>query len=188
MSYQKEEEFKGIDYSIKSFAKGEYENCSFINCNFTAVDLSNINFIECSFTDCNFSLARVSNAGFREVSFKGCKLLGMRFEDCNDFLFFVKFDDCVLNLASFFKKKLKSTSFKNCSMHEVDFSNCDLSAALFQNCDLRSAVFDKTILEKADLRGAFNFSINPENNKIKKAKFSRDGALGLLDKYNIEIE
>jgi uncharacterized protein YjbI with pentapeptide repeats len=73
-------------------------------------------------------------------------------------------------------------------MHEVDFSNCDLSAALFQNCDLRSAVFDKTILEKADLRGAFNFSINPENNKIKKAKFSREGALGLLDKYNIEIE
>ncbi len=188
MSYFKEQEYKGIDYSTEKFEKGEYENCAFINCNFTALDLSNINFIECTFENCNFSIARVINTGLREVSFKGCKLLGMRFEDCNDFLFFVNFADCQLKLASFFKKKLKNTSFKNCSLHEVDFSNCDLSSSLFQNCDLRGAVFDKTIVEKADFRTAFNYSIAPDNNKIKKAKFSRDGVLGLLDRYNIEIE
>ena len=91
MSYFKEQEYKGIDYSTEKFEKGEYENCAFINCNFTALDLSNINFIECTFENCNFSIARVINTGLREVSFKGCKLLGMRFEDCNDFLFFVNF-------------------------------------------------------------------------------------------------
>ena len=43
-------------------------------------------------------------------------------------------------------------------------------------------------LEKADFRTAAHYSINPENNKIKKAKFAMPWVLGLLDKYNIEIE
>jgi len=37
------------------------------------------------------------------------------------------------------------------------------------------------------LRTAFNYSLNPELNKIKKAKFSLPAVVGLLDKYDIEI-
>jgi fluoroquinolone resistance protein len=59
---------------------------------------------------------------------------------------------------------------------------------VFDNCDLSKASFDNTILEKADFRTAFNYSINPESNKIKKAKFSVSGIAGLLDKYDIHIE
>jgi len=33
-----------------------------------------------------------------------------------------------------------------------------------------------------------NYSIDPELNKIKKARFSTQGIAGLLDKYDIEIE
>jgi fluoroquinolone resistance protein len=43
-------------------------------------------------------------------------------------------------------------------------------------------------LEKADLRTAYNYSIDPSINKIKKAKFSLPGVVGLLSKYDIEIE
>jgi hypothetical protein len=42
-------------------------------------------------------------------------------------------------------------------------------------------------MEKADFRSAFNYSINPEINRIKKAKFSLTGLQGLLGKYDIEI-
>ncbi|MGB5462457.1 MAG: pentapeptide repeat-containing protein, partial [Aureibaculum sp.] len=34
----------------------------------------------------------------------------------------------------------------------------------------------------------YNYSIDPEKNPIKKAKFSQDGIGGLLDKYDIVIE
>jgi fluoroquinolone resistance protein len=44
------------------------------------------------------------------------------------------------------------------------------------------------LLEKADFRTAYNYSIDPEKNRIKKAKFSIFGVTGLLDKYDIEIE
>ncbi len=73
-------------------------------------------------------------------------------------------------------------------MIEVDFSNCDLSGSVFENCNLLRATFENTILEKADFCTSFNYSLDPEINKIKKAKFSLSGLIGLLDKYDIEIE
>jgi hypothetical protein len=50
------------------------------------------------------------------------------------------------------------------------------------------AVFHHTTLEHVDFRTSYNYSINPENNRIKKAKFSIWGVSGLLYKYDIEIE
>ncbi|MCW3075998.1 MAG: pentapeptide repeat-containing protein [Bacteroidetes bacterium] len=73
-------------------------------------------------------------------------------------------------------------------MQEVDFSQADLSGSFFINCDLSRAVFDGTNLEKSDLRTSYNFTIDPERNKIKKARFSNAGLAGLLGKYDIIIE
>jgi len=42
--------------------------------------------------------------------------------------------------------------------------------------------------EKADFRTAYNFSIDPEVNKINRAKFSSMNLAGLLSKYDIEID
>ncbi len=71
---------------------------------------------------------------------------------------------------------------------EVDFTEADLSSAVFDNCDLTRSIFENTILEKADFRTSRNYSFDPDLNKIKKAKFSYPGILGLLGKYDIEIE
>ena len=84
--------------------------------------------------------------------------------------------------------KLKKTRFKNSNISEFDFTEADLTNALFDNCDLEGAKFERTILEKADLSTSRNYSIDPEINKIKKAKFSIHGIAGLLNKYDIEIE
>jgi len=73
-------------------------------------------------------------------------------------------------------------------MQETDFTETDLTSTIFETCDLQRAIFYATILEKADFRSSFNYSLDPERNRIKKARFSRLGIAGLLDKYNIEIE
>ena len=91
-------------------------------------------------------------------------------------------------MASFYKLRLKGTSFKNCSLAEVDFSGADLTRSTFANCDLGRAIFARTVLEKADLVSSYNYSIDPETNRIKKARFSLPGIIGLLNKYDIEIE
>ena len=53
---------------------------------------------------------------------------------------------------------------------------------------ISKAIFENTILEKADFRTAYNYAIDPEINKIKRARFSSFGVAGLLQKYDIDIE
>ncbi len=187
-TYFDSKDFKGQDYSELPLPKGDYEYCSFTNCNFSKSDLSGIVFMECKFDNCDFSMAKIPDTALRDVKFKNCKLLGLHFENCNDFLFSVDFDSCILNLASFYKVSLKKTIFKDSSLREVDFVESDLMSAVFENCDLAGAAFSGSILEKADFRTSYNYSFDPEKNKIKKAKFSLAGVVGLLDKYDIKIE
>lgn len=133
-------------------------------------------------------MAKFSGTGLKDVHFLDCKLIGLNFDHCSDFLFSADFQKCILDYASFFKKKMKKAKFIDCSLKEVDFTAVDLSMAIFGNCNLERALFHESILDKADFRTAANYSIDPEINKIKKAKFSVSGLAGLLGKYNIEIE
>jgi fluoroquinolone resistance protein len=180
--------FELQSYPHDELSKAEYDNCLFKGCNFSDSNLSDIVFSECRFEDCNFSLANLNNTSLKDVTFDACKLTGIRFSDCNDFLLELHFEECALNLASFFKLDLKGTVFKNCLLSEADFSETNLTEATFENCDLHNAFFERTNLNKADLRTAYNYAIDPELNSITKARFSLSGVSGLLLKYDIEIE
>jgi uncharacterized protein YjbI with pentapeptide repeats len=170
-----------------SLPKGEYENCIFNACNFGDRDLSEFKFIDCTFNACNLSMAQLNKTVFRDVIFKDCKMLGLRFDTCNEFGLSFSFDGCQLNHASFYRTKIKNTIFRNSQLQETEFTEADLTSAVFDHCNLMQAVFEHTTLEKADFRTAYNYSIDPEINRIKKAKFSILGVSGLLDKYDIDI-
>ena len=102
-------------------------------------------------------------------------------------LYHFNFRDCILDYAQFYKLKLKKMQFDNCSMVAVDFMGTDLTESVFNNCDLRRAVFINTIANKADFYTSFNYAIDPEVNKLKKAQFSVNGLKGLLEKYDLVI-
>jgi len=187
-TYIEDEKFENIDFSQKTLPEAEYDNCQFVNCDFSNSDLFKVVFSECEFNRCNLSMAKLEKTAVKDIQFKECKLLGVHFETCDEFLFAVRFENCLMNLASFYKRKLKKTKFVNCSLQEADFAEADLGSSVFDNCDLAHAIFQQTNLEKADFRTSYNYSIDPELNKIKKAKFSIPSVTGLLDKYDIEIE
>lgn len=180
--------FKKNDYTKDKLPIGEYENCTFRNCNFYNTDLSNFIFRECIFDGCDFSLAKLKNTTLNGIRFVNCKLLGILFNECNSFLFSVSFGNCILKMSVFYKLKLKKYRFDTCNLQEADYTESDLSGSVFENCDLHRAVFYNTNLEKADFTTSYNYSFDPERNRVKKARFSRLGVVGLLDKYNIEIE
>ncbi|MCC7298801.1 MAG: pentapeptide repeat-containing protein [Bacteroidia bacterium] len=186
--YAQDEIYTDIQYTAKHLEKGEYEGCVFENCHFANTDISDCIFVDCRFIQCDLSNTDVYNTTFRDVEFEGCKMLGMHFEKSNKYIFSANFRNCNLNLCSFYQRVLKQTVFLNCSIKEADFTEADLTAASFNQCDLGGAIFDRTILEKADLSGAINYQIDPETNRIKKAKFSVHGLPGLLAKYGVEIK
>lgn len=165
-----------------------YDHCAFTDCDLSNTDLSSIHFMDCRFTACNISNAKLQKTAFRNIHFKNCKMMGLLFDDCDDFLFEAGFENCVLNFSSFARRKMKNTRFDSCTLSEVNFTLADLTSAIFEKCDLTGARFENTSLEKADFRTAYNYSINPEANKLKKAKFSLEGLPGLLEKYGIVIE
>jgi len=180
--------FENTDFTTQDITGREYENCRFINCLFSEADLTGVKFIDCEFDDCDLSLAGLSNTAFSEVAFKNCKLLGLHFEDCHPLLFAVSFEQCQLNMSSFYQRAMTQTIFQSCSLQEVDFTEADLTESVFFECSLAGAIFDHTILEAADLRTARHFSIDPEKNTIRRARLSREGLAGLLGKYDLEIE
>lgn len=180
--------FETLDFRQQPLERGEYENCVFWNCNFEYADVSGFSFNDCEFIGCNLSMVKLVSTAFREVVFKECKMFGFLFNDCNEFGLSFKFDHCLLNNSVFYKTSVKKTFFAHSKLTDVDFTECDLSNSIFNNCDFSGAVFDKTNLEKADFRTSVNYSINPSQNRLKKAKFSRSEIHGLLYCLDIEID
>ncbi len=186
--YITDKKFDTAAFADALLTKNEYEHCEFLNCDMGSADLSGNTFVDSVFNGCNLSLSKFAKTAFRDVQFKNCKMLGIRFDTCDDFILSFSFDNCQLDHSSFYKMKLKKINIINSRLTETDFTSADLTEAIFASCDLSGAVFENTILEKADLRSAYNYSIDPEANRIRKAKFSLHGLAGLLHRYDIQVE
>ncbi|WP_339630957.1 pentapeptide repeat-containing protein [Bizionia echini] len=180
--------FKKQTYTINPLPKAEYNNCQFIDCEFSEAFLSYIAFTECEFINCNLSSAKVKDASFNDVVFKGCKLQGVLFQYCNPFLLALSFENCVLNLSTFNDLKLKKTLFNSCMLKQTDFSNTDLSYSTFLKCNLEHASFYNANLSYTDFTTSQNITLNPEFSNLKSARFSSENVLGLLKCYKLIIE
>ena len=132
-------------------------------------------------------MLKLNSTFLQSVTFKNCKILGVNFSECQDFLFSVSFQSCMLDYVSFAGKKMVKTSFAKCSLKQADFTQTNLSGSAFGDCDLMDAVFARTNLTEAKLDTAYNYTIDPEINILKKASFSINGVAGLLSKYGIKI-
>ena len=110
--YIQDKKFEKEDFATNELAIADYENCIFTNCDFSKTNLSQRVFLECEFNSCNLSSVNLIKTGLKNVRFKDCKLLGMHFENCDPFLFEVDFDNCFLQLSSFYKLKLKKQDLK----------------------------------------------------------------------------
>jgi len=188
MNRIEDQQIKNKNYSYDTHSIKEYTNCIFMHCNFESCNLIGAKFENCTFNECNLSMANIAGVAFQDVRFLDCKLLGLRWDECNDFGLSIFFRGCYLNDSSFYGLKLRKTTFESCTLHEVDFSTADLSESVFIDSDLENAVFQQTNLVKTDFRSAINYSINPEQNKIKKAKFSIPEVVGLLTQHDIIIQ
>lgn len=174
--------------NINTLERGEYENCSFSNCHLASASLLGCRFIDCVFENSDLSLVKIEGVTFQDVVFKDCKLLGVRFDNINNFGLGLEFENCRLDHASFIRLKLKNTRIKNSNLSEVDFTDTELNGSIFENCNLNRAVFNNTNLEKVDLRTSFNFIIDPEENRMRGARVGLSSVAGLLMKYNITID
>lgn len=179
--------FEEISHAGKTVSGREFNGCTFKRCDLSDSNFTNNKFIECVFDGCNLSMMKLAKSSLNNVEFKNCKILGVNLSDCQDFLFSVAFEGCILDYASFMGKKMPKTRFVKSSLKEVSFSQANISGSVFDDCDLNGAIFNRTDLSGANFITAYNYDIDPEINLVKKASFSAQGIHGLLSKYQIRI-
>lgn len=179
--------FEKIIYAEKSISGREFQDCTFKQCDFQNSNFGNNKFLDCTFEGCNLSLMKLGNTTLNSIIFRDCKILGVNFHECADFLFSVEFTGCTLDFASFAGKKMLKTKFSKCTMKEASFMQVNLAGSTFDQCDLSGAVFNRTDLTSVNLVTAYNYSIDPEINTLKKASFSLQGLPGLLSRHQIKV-
>ncbi|WP_163714562.1 pentapeptide repeat-containing protein [Mangrovibacterium lignilyticum] len=183
-----DENFSNTLFQTEQLQNGAYDGCTFQSCSFADKQFNHLEFLGCKFIDCDFSQTKSVQTAFKDALFINCKLIGFDFSVCVDFLFQVKFESSLLDYALFGQKNMKQTRFKACSVKEADFSGTNLSGAVFEQCDLTNTLFDNCNLEKADFRSARHFTIDPNRNRMKGARFSNFALAGLLRNYRLKID
>ena len=166
----------------------EFENCTFSDCDLASADLGGLTFIDCRFEHCDLANATLLDTALRNITFESCKMMGLFFEQCKPFGLEIRFEDCTLDFSSFHAVQLPGTAFERCRLIDADLAEADLSDCVFTECDLRGALFDHTNCENTDFSTAVNLTLDPDENRIRGAKFSLFGLPGLLSKYEIEIQ
>lgn len=178
--------YKDLDFRVIELDE-EYYRCTFEHCDFTEILFQKINFEECKFVACNFSLCKSNGTSWNKVSFEQCKLTGANFSHANKFTFNAKFAECLMQFASFQGLNLQGFQFAKCQLAEADFTTCNLKKAQFIDCNLDRSIISHCNLEETDFSTAFNFIINPNDNRMKKAKFSLQNLPGLVAVFDVKI-
>jgi fluoroquinolone resistance protein len=185
--FYEETKFEKLNITDSKVVKIEFYNCSFVSCLFTKTIFENCVFEKCTFTNCDLSVVKFSGSAFIDVGFSESKMLGIDWALAQKPIS-VNFDKCLLNDSIFYRMDLRSSQIKKCVAHNADFEEANLSKSECCQTDFLNSKFNGANLSFSDFAGAINYSINPNNTKIKKAKFSLPEAVSLLDAWDIIIE
>lgn len=175
------------NFSKKSLEGHVFDSCSFKSCDFSESLLRNAQFCACSFENCNLSLPKLEGCRFQDVRFVGCKIVGAEFFKCEKTFFSPTFKDCVLYYCNFSGLAMKKTYFNGSKLNECHFTNTNLNSADFDRVDLSGTIFHDCDLSMANFTTAVSYDIDPQTNKVKKAKFSLPEAIGLLRGFDVTI-
>ena len=91
-------------------------------------------------------------------------------------------------MCNFSNLKMNDMSFDGSNIIDCDFYGAYLNKASFHGCELKGTLFENCDLRQADFRNATAYTIDPLQNKVKKARFSMPEVLSFLAPYDLEID
>jgi fluoroquinolone resistance protein len=185
-----DESFTDIDCRSARIEGVEFHGCNFENCRFDESGLKRSRFVDCHFGGCDLSLIDVTDASFRDVRFEECKALGVNWSFAANLPtepLGLDFDGCVLDFSSFMGVDFSGRSIRHCTVHDAVFSRTMLRGADCSGTDFAGSSFKRCDMSEADFRGAKNYVMDVETNRLTKAKFSLPEAISLLASLEIDL-
>jgi len=180
-----------IKFQGQEIGTTDFEECVFNDCDFSEAMFDKCKFIDCQFFKCNLSIVKLNGSRFNNVVFKDCKAIGIDWTKAawpsialSSPITFLK---CNISDSTFFGLSIRELVIEECKAHDVDFREGDFCKANFTFTDFTNSLFSVSNLTGADFTEAANYRIDINNNKISRAKFSRQEAVSLLDGLDIEL-
>ena len=169
-----------------------FENCQFEKSCFNEAKLIACQFIDCDFISCNLSSVRLNHTSFSGAVFHESKLIGINWTEARwpyiKLTSPIQFHRSNISHSSFYALDLKEIIIEDCKAHDVDFREGDFSNGNFILTDFERSQFMHTKLVSANFVEAINYYINPNENDIRKGKFSMPDVINLLQGFELEIQ
>jgi fluoroquinolone resistance protein len=191
MEFEKEafsqEQFSKLTCIGEKIEEKVFDECVFTDCTFTGTRFEKCRFLFCKFDKCDLSNVVPMNNEFRETKFTNCKAIGIDWTRAGK-IKELSFVECLVNYSNFRFLKMKKTVIRKCEAKDVDFIEADLTDSIFRSTNLEHSTFFKTNLTNVDFSKATNYTIDVNNNTLKKTRFSLPEALSLLSNLDIIVE
>ena len=175
-------EFPAIDLSEKEFVR-----CRFIRLIVPESIWKGARLDDCLFEHCDLSRMRPAAMAARGVTFADCRLTGVDWSDLRPNPT-VSFESCNLQYASFVNLNLTGTRFAGCKLTdaqfiesrlvESDFTKSQMAGCRFENCDVRTANF-------SEAHGLF---VDPTRNKVRDTRIALATAVLLAGSFGFKVD
>jgi fluoroquinolone resistance protein len=186
--YHEGREFAGMAFSQHSIVGHTFVDCTFSSSHFREMAATGTIFRSCVFKTCEFVLVKLHNATLSDVAFESCKIMGINFSECSPAGFSSAFRHCTISNVVFDGLALKRTKIIGCRLTDCDLLSCDFREADFSETEFQRVAVNNCNLEKADLRTARGYAIDPAANKVRGARFSLPEAQSFLPFLGIRID
>jgi uncharacterized protein YjbI with pentapeptide repeats len=185
--FYSELEFLKIEYPERVVQDVEFYKCRFSECYFFKTRFIDCEFENCTFEKCDLSLIALTGSRLLDVEFTDTKILGVDWTLLKKPYRF-SFNRCKLDNSSFFRMELNSLNMIECSAREADFIEANLTKMVFAYTDLYHSRFNGANLSFANFSNAINYSIDPNQCKLKKTIFTMPEAMQLLSAFDVVIK
>jgi len=183
--------FKEVRLERSNLDSSEFYDCTFVRCSLVESTLRNCRFVNCAFQHCDLSLVQVAGSTFTSSRFEDSKIIGVDWTlaawPATGLGSRIGFFDSAISHSTFIGLSLRGIEIKSCVATGVDFREADLTQADFTGTDLSESLFGRTNLTEADLSRACNYTIDPGQNSLTRAKFSLPEAMSLLHCMDIVL-
>jgi fluoroquinolone resistance protein len=168
--------FVSVDLSEVQTAGAVFTECAFRDCRFNASVHEGAAFLNCTFTRCNFF----------DASLTGCKLVGSMFDRCSFDLLSVRGGDW--SFVGLPGADLRSASFYDVRMREVDMTGTRCAGAKLNHLDLSGAWLHRSDFTGADLRGSDLPDLDPATVELAGAIVGPQQAIQIAAGLGLTID
>lgn len=179
-------ELRGADFSGRVIARPHFDTVIFTQVMATGVHFDHLRAEDARFTGCNLANALWPEAMCSRLEFIGCRMTGFSAQEAE--FVDVVFRDCKLDLAQFYRAKLRGARFEDCPLTGGDLRGADLTGAVLARCDLSGADLTGATLAGVDLRACTIDGVRIGPQELRGATVDEAQAVALVRAMGITVE